>query len=238
MDHARGRAVLAPHPGALDQARRHAADARRDLDRLPDGDLDERPARHLLAALRVGEADARRPRRRPTRPASAAAGSRRDGRRASAAVAAAGTVPPERAPPAPSPAPGAGRVPLAEDPDHLALGDGPVVVRGRHDRPRLADLDDDDRADAVGQRRPRLAQALDALGEPARAGLVDRRRALEPVALAHERVDDVDLDERAAPDVRDRLRRAHVGEEQVVVVEHDVVPFGDRFGDPSSHTVA
>src|SRR4029079_2680865 len=57
VDHARGGAVLAPYPRALDRARRDAADPRRDLDRLPDGDLDERPARHLLGPLRVGGAD-------------------------------------------------------------------------------------------------------------------------------------------------------------------------------------
>ena len=55
---------------------------------------------------------------------------------------------------------------------------------------------------------------------------MDFRLALEAVALAHERVDHVDLDERPGPDVRGRLRRADVSEEQVIVIPHAGRPLG------------
>ena len=244
VDHAGGRAVVAADPRALDEARRDPADPRRDLDRLADGDLDERAHGHDLAAHGVGEADAvaraeggldRRRRERdrdrpgggrraggPCRRGRGRGRRRRRGRRAQGRGRGPGRGR-GRGPRAVLVQP---RVALAEDPDDVRLAERPVVVGGRHDRPRLPDLDDDDRPDAVGERRARLPQPLDALGVAARPRLVDRRGTLEPVALAHERVDDVDLDERAAADVLDRLRGAHVGEEEVVVVENVRRPLG------------
>ena len=46
---------------------------------------------------------------------------------------------------------------------------------------------------------------LDALGEDVAPRVVDDGRSLEAVALADERIDDVDLDQRPAADVLDGL---------------------------------
>jgi len=46
------------------------------------------------------------------------------------------------------------------------------------------------------------------------------RFALEPIALANERVDHVDLDRWVDGQVRDRARRVHVEEDEVLVIPH------------------
>jgi hypothetical protein len=100
------------------------------------------------------------------------------------------------------------------------------------------DFDHDDGFDPVDDRRTLLTKPIDPFHEPVRPGGMNHGRPFEAVTLAHERVDHVDLDERPATDVRYRLRRADISEEKVIVVPDTLVPFGDRFGDPSSHTVA
>ena len=51
-----------------------------------------------------------------------------------------------------------------------------------------------------------LAEARHPIGVDIGTPVVNGRRPLEAVALAHEGVDDVDLHQRPAPDVGDRLR--------------------------------
>src|SRR6185437_3210647 len=104
--------------------------------------------------------------------------------------------------------------------EHLRLRGRSVVVGGGHQRGGVTHLDHDDRLDTSGQLRAVRAHEFDTLGEAGRSGLVDHRRALEPVALARERVDYVDRYRGPGRDVGGGLRRADVREEQVVVVPH------------------
>lgn len=84
--------------------------------------------------------------------------------------------------------------------------------------PGLLDFDHDDRIDPVDELRALLAKPPEPFHEPARPGLMNHGRALEAVTLAYEGVDHVDLDERPSTDVRHRLRRADLSEEEVIVV--------------------
>src|SRR5215204_2234685 len=97
---------------------------------------------------------------------------------------------------------------------------GADVVGGGGDRQGPLNGDDHDPADALAclDGAPRLVE-LDTTLEDVAVG-VHRPGPLEAVALADKLVHDVDLDARVRPQVRDRPRRAQVGEHQVVVVPH------------------
>jgi hypothetical protein len=62
--------------------------------------------------------------------------------------------------------------------------------------------------------------------------------ALEPVPFARKGINDVYFDGRVLLDVRDRSRRANIGEDEVTIVPNCDGALGERLGVPSGQTVA
>jgi hypothetical protein len=108
---------------------------------------------------------------------------------------------------------------------HVLLGRA-VVVCGREERSCALDGDQDDRPDAFfprieATRRQQLQSVLVELV----AALHERCFALEAIAPAQDRIDDVDLDRGVRAKIRDRPRRADIREREVLVVPHGCRPF-------------
>src|SRR5262249_55583746 len=104
---------------------------------------------------------------------------------------------------------------------NLRLGEARVIGRRRH-RQRPPYLEHDDLSDRIRD-TPRREERLHLVEERRHlivpcTRLQDRCGTLEAIALASERIDDVDLNRRISAQVRNRLRRADIREDEVVIV--------------------
>src|SRR5215217_4271858 len=97
---------------------------------------------------------------------------------------------------------------------NLLLGEA-EIVRWRVDRLRCENLDQDDFSDGV------LRTSFPVEGEQLvveGTGFDNRGDALEAVALADKRIDDVHFHVGVASQVRESARRSDVGEDEMIVV--------------------
>ena len=115
----------------------------------------------------------------------------------------------------------------------LFLGEAEVVGR-RDEREGPLDPDHDEAADpraGIAHWRSAVLVKGEDLVEDRALGQ-DRGLSLEPVALPGDGIDDVDLDGRVGPQVRNSPRRHDVGEHEVLVVPDPGRPLGGQAGSP------